>query len=245
ERAFEVPHAGEVVERAADDLARPLQDVVPGGGVVGPGRAGGETGHRAARLGRPLVEVLLVPGGGEGAQVTGELAAGGGDRRRRGLGTGLGVHRVGGGGEGHGEEGGGGEDGFRRSPAIGVERFGRLGLVGAGHQAAVGAGPEGAPRLVPAGRIAVGHERPLAGLAARLDHAEPGAGGDPGVGAPAGVDPEQPDEGGAGGAARFGLLAAAAAAAAAAGGAGGGQEPDQADEQGAVPHEGLLGTVTA
>src|SRR2546427_2633167 len=75
ERALEVPHAGEVVEGPADDLARPVEPVGAGGGVVRPLRAAGVAGPATARLGRALVEVLAVPRRGEGAEVTAEARA--------------------------------------------------------------------------------------------------------------------------------------------------------------------------
>src|SRR5439155_24010733 len=70
EAAFQVPHSSEVVERASGDLTRPVERVRAGGGVVGAPRTGRVPGPTAAGLGRALVEVLTVPGRGEGAEIS-------------------------------------------------------------------------------------------------------------------------------------------------------------------------------
>src|SRR5439155_15382885 len=88
EAAFQVPHAGEVVERASRDLARPVERVGTSGRVIGAARTGRVPGPAAAGLGRALVEVLTVPRRRERAQVPAQPRsqqrdARGGDTRLR------------------------------------------------------------------------------------------------------------------------------------------------------------------
>src|SRR5438874_5924013 len=83
ERAFEVPLAGEVVERAADDEAGPVEDEAAGA-VDRPGRSGRRAGRGAVGLRRPLVEVLVVPRRGERAEIVAQVAARVASKLRRG-----------------------------------------------------------------------------------------------------------------------------------------------------------------
>src|SRR5439155_8404192 len=116
---------------------------------------GSQTGRRAVRLRRPLVEVLVLVGGGEGPQVARELpGAVDGDRRQGRLRRGLGIRVVGGGGEEGPEKLLGQRDAVVGAAAVGVERRVGLGLGGGLGQAAVlaggevGVGPGGARRTV-------------------------------------------------------------------------------------------------
>src|SRR6202020_2560216 len=70
EGAGEVPLPGEPVERTAHDLARPTEEEGVRLRVVGPGDRRGEARLGAARLGRALVEVKLVPRCRPGLELT-------------------------------------------------------------------------------------------------------------------------------------------------------------------------------
>src|SRR5436190_16615547 len=100
ERSFEVPHSGEPVERPTLDEAGPLERVRVRRVVVRALRAIAT----AARLGRALVEGLLVPRHGDRAQIALQRAAGAGDRRRLHGRARLRILLVGRDVEGHGEE---------------------------------------------------------------------------------------------------------------------------------------------
>src|SRR5438874_3614784 len=153
EGAFEVPHTGEVVERPADDLARPLERVVVRRGVVGAGRSCGVPGPSTARLRRALVEVLPVPRRRQRAQVAAERRAGEHDARERRGGAGLRVILVGRQRERDCEPLLRLHYSVAHGVAGRVERRRRLGLIRAGVQAAVAAGAQGGPGLVGAGRV--------------------------------------------------------------------------------------------
>src|SRR5436190_1022038 len=100
EDALQMPLAGEVVEWAAHDGARPFNGEALGGSVIGAAGATGEPRHRSVGFGRPLVEMLTLIGGGEGTKVTREVpstvAADGGSRHVL---PGLGILRIRGRGE--------------------------------------------------------------------------------------------------------------------------------------------------
>src|SRR5438132_12404246 len=75
EGPFEVPDAGEVVERAAHDLAGPLEDELLRLRVVGPADGPRQARLRAIRLRGTLIEVLVIPRRDDRADVAAQLAA--------------------------------------------------------------------------------------------------------------------------------------------------------------------------
>src|SRR5436309_12388704 len=75
EGPFEVPDAGEVVERATDDLAGPLEHELLRLRVVRPANGPRQARLRSVRLRRTLIEVLVIPRGDDHADVAAQLAA--------------------------------------------------------------------------------------------------------------------------------------------------------------------------
>src|ERR1700678_660043 len=99
-----MPIPGESVERAAHNLTRPGDDERVGRGVIGPLQGLGQPRKRPTWLRRALVEIQVVPRGGPGLDLTGELASLFGNRDGRHALSRLRVDLVGGDGEVDGRE---------------------------------------------------------------------------------------------------------------------------------------------